>query len=501
MFGDIQSSEDFLVFDKYKILNNLDPLKETIVAFTCNFKKPDYNHVDGYFKTLFSVLEEKYNVIYIGYEKNYEEHNTLIYINNSRFKNFIKKYLKSKVESNNDTEYDIKNHKVVYDYINERLSWIKNIKYITGIATTSEWRLMLQKHTVAGDKYRNMYNEIHDYSGNDSEIINDLKNITDKVIKSYYKYCSPLAFMQIGAAIFYNILLVLVKNNKDSLVSIDGFANDPAFFFPLLDSMPVHNRNFYFANDNRGTRHYKEFPIAQLQHLVYDVQYESELKSVEQETDDFDSLFSDNKPEITSEEKHSKNFIFMGTILNVKGNRMSLWNKFLKNLSVENSIIYVPPVKQGIIFKQTSEQRIKQRQQNFTKSLNEALDEITSHPLYNGYILPTEVNSEIEKYKYTFIMRCVSCSDSLNYRPVQYTYHKVLFFLDPLYDPDYLQIPKHIQDKLIVNNAEEIMEKIKYFNAHPEEREAILNELWVHFEIDKWLHTEYYKQVIFDIYK
>ena len=488
-------SIDFLVFNKEQILSNLDPNKETIVAFTNKFKKSSYNHVDGYLKILFEILEIKYNVIYIGYEDDYKSHNTLIYVNIARFKKFASKYMKNKKESECEgKEYILENHKLIYEYINEKLSWITNIKYITGIATTGEWHLMLQKHTIAGKKYRNKYNELHDYVGFNESDIQEIKEISDTIVSTYQYYCNPLAFMQIGSAIFYNILKILVKNNKNTLISVDGFANDPAFFFPLLDSLDVSNRNFYFADDKRGTRNYTKFPIAELEHLVYDNHYKNNI-----ECNGIDELFDENSQVIQN--NRTENFIFMGTILNVKGNRIHLWEKYLKNFYYEKSAFYIPPVKQGIIFKPTSEKRIQLRQQNFSENLENTLKEIQQHPLYKGYLLPNAVNKEIDKYKYTFIMRCVSCCDSLNYRPVQYAYHRILFFLDQEYDPAYLQIPKHIQDKLIVHNSDDIKAKIEYFEEHQEEREEILDELWKHFEIDKWLEPEYNKKVILDYYK
>lgn len=479
---------DFLVFNKEEICNYLDPNKETIVAFTSKFKNTAYNHVDGYIKEVFEVLETKYNVIYIGYENDHLEHKTLIYVNLSRLKSFVEQYMKRKKDANTEgDQYNNDNHKLLYEYISEKISWIKNIKYITGITTIGEWRLMLQKHTIAGPKRRHMYNEFHDYVGNDPIELKEIKAINADVVKNYKKYANPLAFMQLGAAVFYNALMVLIENNKSTLKSIDGFANDPTFFFPLFDSLPVNNRNFYFVDDQRGIRPYKRFPIAEIQHIVYDTKMLAEANK-------YDSLFSDD----CSKEKNL--FIFMGTILNIKGDRSTLWEKYLKNLKLKNSAFYIPPVKQGIIFKPTTEKRIALRQEKFTNKLKDLLEDITSHPLYKGYLFPIDVNKEIDNYKYTFIMRCVSCNDSLNYRPVQYTYHRILFFLDPMYDPEYLQIPKHIQEKLIVHDSTDIENKIQYFEEHPEEREQILDELWKHFEIDKWLESDYSKKVILSYY-
>lgn len=486
-------STDFLSFDKNLIISNLDKTKETIVSFTNNFNSLNYDHVNGFIKSTLDILKIKYNIIYIGYESNSEyDINSLISINSNKLKNFIKLYMKNKKEYNKESdEYNFVNHGILYNYIHEKLSWITNIKYITGITTVAEWRLMFQKHTVAGPKYRNMYNEFHDYIGNDPNELNEVRNIISNTVENYVNYINPLAFLQSSASVFYNILLVLFENNKNTIKSIDGFANDPTFFFPLFESLTEKNRIFYFANDKRGTRPYCYFPISELQHIVYDNEF---LKKQQL----YDDIFNNEVQVKKNEEKNL--FVFMGTILNIKGNRSTLWEQYLKNLNLENSAFYIPPVKQGIIFKPTTEKRIVKRQENFTVKLKNLLEEIVTHPLYKGYLLPNQVNSIIDKYKYTFIMRCVSCNDSLNYRPVQYTYHRILFFLDPMYDPEYLQIPKHIQDKLIVHNSADIENKIKYFEEHENEREQILDELWKHFNIDKWLESEYSKNIVLSYY-
>ena len=112
------------------------------------------------------------------------------------------------------------------------------------------------------------------------------------------------------------------------------------------------------------------------------------------------------------------------------------------------------------------------------------VNDIENHPNYAGFLLPHDVKKTIIKYKYTFILRCVSYDDSLNFRPVYYAYLKILPFLDPAYDPDCLQIPWEIQEKLLVKDSEDIAKKIEYFNKHDEERIQILEKLRTHFEIE-----------------
>lgn len=485
---EVTPAEDFLVFNKEAILNSFDSSKENIIYFgnhiKTKFDTNEFDHVNGFLYYTYSVLKKHYNIFYIGTENSKLGYIDSILINSSKLKNFITKFCKKKIDYiGEDDEYIYYNHKMLNDYIRYRLDFIREAKYITGIGPYGEWRLLLQQYKIAG-RFKNKYNEFFDYVGDDEATLKELKATIQKTLDNYPYFCNPLAFMSSMGAVCYNILSILVENNKNTLVSVDNFSNDPAGFTMLFNSLPVPNRNFYFVNDTRGTRTYQQYPIAELQHLVYD------------------NLFKDDSIDFFDEpEKHTKNFIFMGTILNTKGNRIGLWEKFLKDFNYPESALYIPPKKQGIIFKATTDEVIKRRQKNFTEEMISVLNEIESHPLYKGYLLPKEVNNTLDQYKYSFIMRCVSCCDSLNYRPIQYTYHHVLFFLDPEYDPVCIQVPKEIQDKLIVNNAQEIMDKIDYFEKYPEERDEILDYLWNYYSIDKWLEPGYAEKIIMQYYQ
>jgi hypothetical protein len=65
----------------------------------------------------------------------------------------------------------------------------------------------------------------------------------------------------------------------------------------------------------------------------------------------------------------------------------------------------------------------------------------------------------------------------------------VLPLIDPQYDPTFLQIPEHIQEKLIVHNSQDIDRLIKYFNENDEERVLILRELRDLFHIDDYINN------------
>lgn len=508
MFETITKDEEFLIFNKEAIIESLDPNKETIVAFTFHYRTYNKNaNINGAMSVTCKTLEEKYNVIYVGYDYDLSVFPTTIFLKQGPYIRFKDKFLKRKKEyGGKGDEYNIKNHETIYNYIKGRLGWIKNVKYIVGIASDYNWYLLNQQYSIAG-KYSNKWNEFHDYSGDDETIIKELKEINQKVVDNYIYYCNPLAFSRYNNAIFYELLKFFVDANKETIKSVDAIVFDPIIFSPILDSLPVNNRNFYFEDDHRGVRNLVKYPIAELQHLIYEPNYDKFVvrkdKAKQTIISNIDSLFDDTelKNEIPIE-PHSKKFFFMGLILMNKGSRLELWDQYLKDLRLDNSDFYIPPIKNGLIqnASKSSEKRIKLKQQLMTPRMEEVLQEVLSHPLYNGYVYPIDVIKTIVNYRYTLILRCVSCCDSLNFRPLEYTYHKILPLLDPQYDPACLQIPKKIQEKLIVNNAKEIEDKIDYFEQHPEEREEILDQLWKHFEIDKWLQPNYYKDVILSYY-
>jgi len=92
-------------------------------------------------------------------------------------------------------------------------------------------------------------------------------------------------------------------------------------------------------------------------------------------------------------------------------------------------------------------------------------------------LTPEEYEDTVKTFQYGLILRCISHCDSLNFRPILYARLRILPLLDPGYDPDYLQIPKDIQDKIRVKDSDDIAEKVKYFDKNTKEREELLNRL------------------------
>ena len=91
-----ESNTDFIQCNRNEIERSLDPNKDTIVVFTENYLtyKTKYSHIFGFLTVIFETLEEKYNVIYVGNEK--DTYPNLIQVKNSLYRNFVKKFCKTK---------------------------------------------------------------------------------------------------------------------------------------------------------------------------------------------------------------------------------------------------------------------------------------------------------------------------------------------------------------------------------------------------------------------
>ena len=115
---------------------------------------------------------------------------------------------------------------------------------------------------------------------------------------------------------------------------------------------------------------------------------------------------------------------------------------------------------------------------------------VSAHANFCGDFMPNdEYINVLKKCKTAFISRNVSANGGLTYRHIQYLYFGVLPIFDYLYDPDCLWIPQKFQDKLTVRNANELREKVEYFDKNEKERAKILKEMQEHFDINGWLNN------------
>jgi hypothetical protein len=311
-------------------------------------------------------------------------------------------------------------------------------------------------------------NEFHDTVNSDPDELQTIEKYNQKVGQKYYSRCSVLAFGSHNKNVSMSLIQWAVSSANNFKMTY-AFINDPAFYTPIFKEWQIPFTALYFANDNRGSRDFKEFPIGELQHLVWDIRKKSR------------DLLSIPQPLVKD-----KDFFFAGTIFQEKGGRIELYNKYLKDLRIPDSSLFIPQRANGIVYTKKNNDRYLNK---LTDKFTDLHTDVVNHPLYAEHLIPSEYEDVVKRYKYGMLLRCVSFYDSLNFRPILYARLRILPFIDPGYDPQGLQIPLHIQEKLLVQDSTDIEKKVKYFNENPAERENLLDELEYKFSVKTFEKT------------
>lgn len=466
-------------------LINIDPDKKSIVFITNKVFNGSFDHIYGFGKIIIDYFKSlnKYNVVIIGYEKanSVNSIENFYTFNTTYFLGLSEKFHR-KVDDSDHTVYNQsfinKEYKELFKDLDvEKVIILGDINFIlplTGYDT----------RTVEDHSFKKMQNEYFDYTGESQAILNTIDDINKKIVKKYDSVCNLLAFSMYLKNIFPNLIKFFHMNSKN-FDKVYNFIIDPAFYTPFFNYNSIPTINYYFADDKRGTRDFTKFPIAELQHLVYE-------NSIKKENDLFDMFNAGEK---------NKDFFFMGSILQSKGQRKNMWDLFLNNLELnsDKNSLFVPLVMNGVRLKSSTGMNVR-RLSKAKEKLPELVDKIINHKLHKGDVTPSEITSTIQNYKYGLVLRCVSLNDSLNFRLIKYLSQDIIPFLDFLYDPEYLQIPKKFQDKLVVNDHIDIMNKINYYNINIDDRIKLLQDMKEYYSINsfkyklnKYFNKEKYK--------
>jgi hypothetical protein len=235
---------------------------------------------------------------------------------------------------------------------------------------------------------------------------------------------------------------------------------DPSAAIPFFKYKNLEHKFWYFTDDKRHLRNLSASPISELQHLVYEPHWKGIRPDKKNLLDEFDT-------------KSKIPFFFAGSLLNDKGLRKFIWKDFFKDFSYAGSKLYF---KVSLIL-------------GMNKDEFEKLgSDVSAHPNFCGDFMPNdEYLNVLKKCKTAFISRNVSANGGLTYRHIQYLYFGVLPIFDYLYDTDCLWIPKEFQDKLTVNNADELIQLVKYYDENESERLKILKAMQEHFDVNGWV--------------
>lgn len=440
-------------------LNELefDKNKKNILFFT-NGRIDKYSHIFGPQRYLINKLKENYNVFIIGTinQKNLKNYIKL----NIKYSDFLKR---KKDDPENYLKYNL-------DLLTKTIkNDLKDLPFFDFVISENDTTFMMPLSKIAKDKdLQPLLNEYFDYVGNDEDYIKKIEKENERIkdLEVFMYVCSPLAFLLKKKSIF--MLTVKILNDVKKIGKFIGFVQDPTYFTPFFKVHNIPSKFVYFVIDKRGTRNFEEFPIAQFQYNVYEKEF-------------FNKTSEDYKKE-RSDEKRIKNLLFAGTILQEKGERSKAFDRFLNDVKSEKCEYYIP-LKKGSLNVATKKSKLKKFEEENLK----LIEKIQNHKNYKGQVSPEELNEKFKEFKYGLCLKPVSHYDSLSFKSINYVNVGILPLLEKMYDPDYLQIPKEIQDKIVINSAEDIDERIKYFNDNPEERKEILQKLRELFKLDDFI--------------
>lgn len=333
------------------------------------------------------------------------------------------------------------------------------------ISTSELSHLPMREYVSRGHALHGMSNEFHDYVGEDPKLLDAIRDVNESVVGDWHRKVSPIAF----STKRFNYFFSLLRRAHDTGAlrgKVHALVIDPMFYHPFFSLSGIPLEMHYFEDDRRGTRNFRKFPLAQLQHIVYDSRFG--LRG---------APYSADRP---------NDFFFGGTMFIDKGDRKRVWDAFFRDLDLPRSHLYIPRCKNGV----KKAGRESEKAESATREkYGEWYDEVVGHPMYRGSLTAEAFNRALSGYKYGFVAKCQPHYDSLNFRPLAYAVKGLLPLFDEAYDPECLQIPREFQDALACGSSRDIEERVKHFNAHPEDARRWILRLRELLEVDKFSNS------------
>lgn len=455
-------NQNYFEYDITKF--DIDPAKKTIGIFGKHFYDRKQNFASQYAETLFSELEKEYNLVFFLITKNRIHKNCFMF--NRDFEKFLERY----GDNPSQDVIDQNDKKIKDEIVKHIISIIPKFDYILTIGsifTIPSNKFFGKKVNIDLYNRSNQYYDIVDEDLARNPIIED-KN--KEIATNISRYVSPYSFLQSEKHFVFIVIKTLFDQGciKNKVISI---LDDPGVFYPFFSVNNIPHKIFYWENDFRGNRNFHKFDHAQIWHCVQEEKKKNE------------SMFSI----LEEETENSNNFLFYGTIFHTYSTARSIiWEQYLKHFYYPNSKYFIP-VKSGWtrIYQLSYNEKDKNKLIEYDKEL---FLSVTNHPLFSNDQDEFPITKKtVSKFKYSFVARCSSFSDSLNLRPVLYSLSNTLPLLDERYDPSYLQIPKEIANNLVVFDHVTMKNKIDYFEQNRKEAIDIIKELRSIFRIDEWL--------------
>jgi hypothetical protein len=457
------------MFEKIGFIEN-DPNKKNILITVSQMKTREYTY--GYVYPLVEVLKEKFNVYYFyeGGLKHIEEcgFKNVYRLNKAKYDDFKSANLKRKKELETS---DIYNQNLI-DL--EIAKFFKDEPQFSDILIVDNHNLMLPFNPLTSHpKLKELFNDYFDsFDDEDPGVLEEIERVNNKLFNPTAKGLSPLAFRYMYKNIMLSVIEYISKSN-DAI--IHPLIMDPSAAIPFFKFKGLKHRFWYFTDDHRHLRELYGFPIAELQHLVFEPHWQNITPTKKNLLEEFE----------VKEEKIP--FFFAGSLLNDKGKRKYIWRDFFKDFSYPGAKLYF---KVSLILGMDKE------------SFENLKSDVMKHPNFCGDFMPNEEYMRVlKRCKTAFIARNVSANGGFTYRHMQYLYFGVLPLFDNLYDPAYLWIPKEFQDKLTAKNPEELQKLIEFYDNNESERLKVLKDLKKHFQVDDWVDNWKEKLVNTELFK
>lgn len=463
----------------------IDSNKKTML-FIVKEKLFEYSHQFAFIGDFIKILEKKYNIIVISTINNEKPtYHNFFSFNKSKY-NFIRDNIfkrKNEFEDSIDAvNYNqdvlIKEFEFCFDDV------FKDIKIDKIFLAFHEFLILPLTSYINDDEIlKERQNKFHDYVDDSNlERLSYIKDKIKEIGEDYNNRVSILAFSMYDKNMISNLIVHLYKKyNSEILYTLNV---DPSVFFGYFDYHNIKYKNYYYATDKRGTRNFDYFPLAHFQHILTEHKYLSFPKKIEKTNDFFisGSLIHNNDGARSDDEFLMK---YLEPLQKLNPEKNSIWSPIKVNG------LYLREAQVTSAYGKRNIQKAFEIKSDFTNFL-------INHKLYKQFFITKHLTNRISSYKYGIILRCTTFEDSLNPRPIHYVYLNILPFIDPLYDPEFLCIPKSIQDKIIVRDGNEIIEKIEYFNKHEDKRLLIIKQLYDLFNIDDFIKN--WKNIIYNTF-
>lgn len=457
----------FELIEKYNI-KPLDPEKQTFVLIfsRLNFSG-EQDHIIGWMKDMVKeIIAKQYNIVFLGVDTNPERlvemgFSNVYGITNKKFEELKAKSFKREKEMDEDHTAWEHNNSLIIQHLTQELPNI-NPEYVMWLDERFAF-LPLKDYIKASSVLPGMNsgNEFHDYVGTDPNVLQRINEACGEISNKYDYHVNILTFNYWMKNLIYNLGAYYIQRS-DKFIRSYYFVVDPGSYYKVFEKFGKEHWNYALVEDKRGTRDFRQFPIAELQHAYFEKNH----------------LMNTSK---------NKKFIFYGTLFLSKGTRKEVWTRYLKDLRMEGADIYAPPRVDGIIPNRAKEKKsLTKFEEKITteKEVGDLWAQVSSHPHYRGYLDTQELNRTLSQYQYGFIPKNIAFNDVMNWRPVLYLSLNVFPILDYRYDPEYLGVPQKFQEKICAKDSADIERIVDYYEAHPEEREELMAEMKAHYRID-----------------